>query len=711
PLLVRMRGVKGIFAAAVVAATMALGATSASAANTWLPCLEADIPYDCATYVMPLDRTGVVPGATTVRATRFMATEGPRIGTIFVIAGGPGQTASVMLGLMLDAFEGANRYDIIAVDQRGSGISEPLNCPRIEAGTFKWDPADPKTDGPFTDCSISLGPQRAAYNTAEAVADLEAIRNDLGVEQATFFGVSYGTKVALAYAQAHPSRTKALLIDSVLPTDMPGQFDVDSIAAARGALRRICSDNRCNGIGNSPVSNLAKLATKLERRPIPTFLVAPNGRVSEQEIDAVALYDILFSADVNSFVYNQFPSMLSEALAGSDAQLQRLFALLNGAVATSDSLAGAKRIAAKRPKLVKPPATRKPGDRVVGRDAYALAYFSNTMFFATTCADFQPPWSRSADVSNRQAAINSAAAAIPDSQFYPFSRATARSNSTSSYCRGWQQSPTPPAIAPGPLPNVPTLAIEGNLDLRTPTSWAKRAIEGNPSAQLVEIPNTGHSAIGTDLSGCALSLAKRFLIFGATDGKCRETSPALPVAPRPPASLQKVKTPAGSCSGFRGNGCTRAKQTLQAGYLAMRDTLDQVLIGGVDAGGGLLGGDWYIEYDLDENFSLVPIELNMEGVSNVPGVYTSGRLNLEDAPEVDSALRMGGWRVQVTGKLNYDRVNDSLTLTARRGKARVSLRLRPKASRVRTGVVTARQLKLRRNYMLAANPPASSLIR
>jgi len=234
-----MRGLTGILAAAITAATMALGATSASAANAWLPCLDAEIPYDCATYVMPLDRTGAMAGTTTVRATRYSATEGPRMGTIFVIAGGPGQTSSVMLSLMLDAFSGANRYDIVAVDQRGSGTSEPLNCPRIEAGAFDWEPGDPRTDGPFTDCSVSLGPQRSAFNTAEAVADLETIRNDLGIAQATFFGVSYGTKVALAYAQAHPANTRALLIDSVLPTDMPGQFDVDSIAAARGALRRI----------------------------------------------------------------------------------------------------------------------------------------------------------------------------------------------------------------------------------------------------------------------------------------------------------------------------------------------------------------------------------------------------------------------------------------------------------------------------------------
>jgi pimeloyl-ACP methyl ester carboxylesterase len=688
---------------------MAFGATAASAASPWAPCEFAELAYDCATFEMPLDRTGAVPGTTTIRATRLAATEGPRMGTIFVIAGGPGQTAQVMLGLMADSFGGANRYDVVAVDQRGSGTSEPLNCPRIEAGTFTWIPDDPKTDRPFTDCSVSLGPQRAAYNTAEAVEDLDAVRTNLGVDKASFFGVSYGTKVALAYAQAHPDHTKALLIDSVLPTDMPGSFDLDSIAASRGALARICSVGRCRGIGNSPVSNLAKLSTRLEKKPLDSLLVLPTGKIEETKIDAIALNDIVFSADMNPFIYNQLPGMLTSALAGDTTELERLYAVINGAVGGSSSLARAKRLAALVPKPAKKSATRKAGDRIVGRDAETLAEFSNTMFFATTCADFDPPWQRGTDVSNRQPSIVAAADAIPTSQFYPFSRATARNNSTATYCRGWQQSPTPPAIVQGPLPNVPTLALDGNLDLRTPISWAQRAITGDPSAQLVQIPNTGHSVIGTDLSGCALSLAKRFLIFGATDGKCRETAPAIPIAPRPVASLSKVKTPNGTCRGLRGARCSSAKRTLAAGYLGLRDSLDQLLVGGMDAGNGLLGGIWEVEYDLAEDFSLIPVDLKITGVSNVPGVYTSGRLNLEDAPHVDDAMRMGGWHVDVTGRVAYDRAGDSLTIAGRRGSARVSIQIRPSGGRSSRVAVSAKQLKLRRNYALATNPPVSSL--
>jgi pimeloyl-ACP methyl ester carboxylesterase len=691
---------------------IAVGAAPASASPAgWQPCLYAAIPYDCKTFDFPIDRTGAVPGDTKVSASFIGASEGPRMGTIFVIAGGPGQSSQAMVDLMMAAFEGANRYDIVAVDQRGSGYSEPLNCPRLESGAFKWDGGDPKTDQPFIDCSNSLGPKRSGYNTAEAVEDLDAIRADLGVQNATFFGVSYGTKVALAYAQAHPDHTKALMIDSVLPTDMPGQFDTDSIAASRTALKRICAEGRCRGLGSSPVKNMASLAARLEKKPVKTFFVSPTGKVSETEIDAVALMDTLFSADLNFFIYNQLPSMLRSSLDGNDAQLTRLYAIINGQFASSDSLAGARKIAKTIPKSTTTPTgtnARKPGDRVAGRDAYALSQFSNTMFFATTCADFKPPWTRSNDVSNRQPAIDAAANAIPSSDFYPFSRTTARNDSTSAYCRGWQQAPTPPAIAPGPLPNVPTLALEGDLDLRTPSAWAERAIAGNPSAQLVHIPNSGHSVIGTDVSGCALSLAKRFLIFGATDGKCKETSPPVPVAPLPQTSIKQVRSLRGSCRGLRGAACTLAKRQMLAGYLGFRDTMDQALIGGMGIGPGLYDGLWEMEFDLNDNLDFVPVSLRLTAISSVPGVFVSGAISIDGLPSIDDQLRIAGYRVDITGRIAYDRSGDAVTLSGRKGRNRVSINIRPSSTGASKFSASTAALQLRRSYTQAAGTPVSS---
>jgi proline iminopeptidase len=73
------------------------------------------------------------------------------------------------------------RYRIVLLDQRGAGRSTPA--------------------GELTD------------NTTEAlIADLEAIRNLLGIERWVLFGGSWGAALALAYAQTHPQRVLGMVL-------------------------------------------------------------------------------------------------------------------------------------------------------------------------------------------------------------------------------------------------------------------------------------------------------------------------------------------------------------------------------------------------------------------------------------------------------------------------------------------------------------------
>lgn len=686
--------------------TALCGAFSSSAwAATWAPCTFAEVSIDCATYDLPLDRSGVFPGTTKVRAMRMAAPEGPRMGTLFVIAGGPGQGSQAMMELMASLFGGANRYDVIAVDQRGSGYSEPLNCPRIESGSFRFDGADPRTDWAITQCADAIGGSRIAYNTAEAVADLEAVRQDLALGPVSLFGVSYGTKVAMAYAKTHPSTTRSLLLDSLVPTEEPSSFDIDSIAALRRALGEVCAQRACRGINAAPVSGLAKVAARLARDPIPTFSVSQTGRIVETKLNDAALFQIILQADFNLFFYNQLPGAITSGLRGDYAQIARLYAIATGSYSVDFSKKAARRAARSAPGGAKT-ITRKPGKRVTGRDAELLAAFSNTMNIATTCADFNPPWARGDDLNGRQEAIVAAANAIPNEAFSPFSRATIRDNSLAVICRGWRQSATAPAIPAGPLPAVPTLALNGSLDLRTPNAWAERSVAGNPAAQLSIIPATGHSVIGTDASGCALSLAKRFLIFGATDGKCNSKAPTLPVAPLPSGSINSVATPRGSCRGVKGRRCTIAKRKIVAGYLAMRDSIDQLVLGNMFDGPGLYSGSWYMDFDISEDLTeLIPVSITMAGLSNVAGTAVSGSLDLATFPNASGKLRVSDdtgrdYRITFYGRLAYDRDDDRLVLEARRGKERVTIRVggRSRARANKTFAISRNGLKLRANY-------------
>ncbi|WP_220491985.1 alpha/beta fold hydrolase [Propioniciclava sp. MC1683] len=83
------------------------------------------------------------------------------------------------------------RYRVIAYDQRGCGAS----LPRV-------DPVH----------------GRDAHTLERYVADLEELRRHLGVEAWLLYGVSWGSTLALAYAQAHPGRVLAVSLAAVTTT-------------------------------------------------------------------------------------------------------------------------------------------------------------------------------------------------------------------------------------------------------------------------------------------------------------------------------------------------------------------------------------------------------------------------------------------------------------------------------------------------------------
>lgn len=102
----------------------------------------------------------------------------------------------------------ADRTRMIALSQRGSGDSTP------PAGA----------PGP-----VDL----TAQTTAHLVADLEALRAHLGIEAWIVQGVSWGSTLALAYAQAHPERVLGVVLFAVTSTS---RREVDWITEGVGAL-------------------------------------------------------------------------------------------------------------------------------------------------------------------------------------------------------------------------------------------------------------------------------------------------------------------------------------------------------------------------------------------------------------------------------------------------------------------------------------------
>ncbi len=104
----------------------------------------------------------------------------PRGTPVVFLHGGPGAGSSAIHRQFFDpAF-----YRIIVYDQRGAGRSPPLGC--LERNT-----------------------------TPELVADLERLRRHLGIDRWLVFGGSWGSTLAIAYAEHHPNRCLGLVLRGI----------------------------------------------------------------------------------------------------------------------------------------------------------------------------------------------------------------------------------------------------------------------------------------------------------------------------------------------------------------------------------------------------------------------------------------------------------------------------------------------------------------
>jgi proline iminopeptidase len=102
--------------------------------------------------------------------------------------GGPGSGCTVGQRRFFDP----NRYRVVLFDQRGAGRSLPY------AGK-------PHADLP-------------ANTTQHLISDIEVLRDLHGVDRWTVLGLSWGSTLGLAYAQAHPGRVRALVLGFVTTT-------------------------------------------------------------------------------------------------------------------------------------------------------------------------------------------------------------------------------------------------------------------------------------------------------------------------------------------------------------------------------------------------------------------------------------------------------------------------------------------------------------
>ena len=248
------------------------------------PGLATQVAAKCAVLAVPEDRANPAGRQLNLNVVVIKAlSSNPAADPLFLLAGGPGQAASeAYLPLIPQLDKIAFKHDLVLVDQRGTGKSNPLHCESEDAQdiTDTGFPQPEEITTAFTDCLAKLDADTRFYTTAAFVADLEAVRLALGYAQIDLLGVSYGTRSALDYLKTYPQNVRAVILDGVVP---PGWYIGQSLRqdAQRSMdllFARCAANPACQSAFPDLNGDLERLMAQLDQTPQTVALPHPRQR-------------------------------------------------------------------------------------------------------------------------------------------------------------------------------------------------------------------------------------------------------------------------------------------------------------------------------------------------------------------------------------------------------------------------------------------------
>jgi pimeloyl-ACP methyl ester carboxylesterase len=348
-----------------------------------------------------------------------------------------------------------------------------------------------------------------------------------GYEKLVLYGTSYGTKVAEEYAQAYPSHVEALVLDSVVPPNGPEPLNRATFAAIPRILRQLCAAARLRTHHPQPRRRpRAARQAAGTRGPLSGRAIDGHGKAHTVRISSDELLGILLAgrsrtdpAQPNSPPRSARPRRRHAALARLDLS----------ALGSGEGEAEARARASTRRCT-----TRRPAKSRSSRGAA------------------RPPRPRIAEAG-------AADRALPRARSRRSPRPTCSTSATSRPAPSGRSHARAGTVEDAPFPSVPTLILSGADDLRTPTANAREVAAQIPDSQLLVVPNTGHSVLGSDQTHCA-SDALQALFADPADQ-------ALPATPRRRACARRrcrrrvlaLVAPASGYSGGPDARCTRSR--------------------------------------------------------------------------------------------------------------------------------------------------------
>lgn len=396
---------------------------------------------------------------------------------LIYMSGGPGGIAISSRAIRLfQSFPLNDKRDVILMDFRGTGYSEPQLSDTIQKrlletiiGEFTPEQAKSATSEIFIyffDEFIEQGYNPDMYNTKVNVEDMEDLRKALGYKVWNLFGISYGTRTGQTYVRDYPESVRSQILDSPIPmgVSLLGK-ETNSYKESLDNVFKACSeDPECSKAFPDLESRFYRVMESLKEDPF----VFKSDIISQEKvhIDFKDMHVIMHQLLYSRGFYSTFPWMV-KAIEERDQvffenmtspMIDRFMSLEQWVFLLTTKYDSG---------LFEYPTPPSPGDPLYG----ALNYFINTDHV------------------------------VQQTDFVSLDSLEAQPVDT----------------------DIPTLILSGEFDPITRPSNAVQLKKNIPSAYLYTFPGTGHAVVTS--TACGLEIANNFLKnpFSKPDDRCLES--------------------------------------------------------------------------------------------------------------------------------------------------------------------------------------------
>lgn len=392
---------------------------------------------------------------------------------VFMLAGGPGQSATDTYPQVAAAFREVNKNrNVILVDQRGTGDSNPLTCVDVDADTAPSADVVRKLTEQCRD-KLQQKADLRFYTTTDAIRDLDTVRKAIGADTINLVGISYGTRVAQQYAMRYPDSTRSLVLDSVAPNSLilGNEFARNLQQALDLQFDRCEKTPACVKSLGHPRAQLDALMAKLRSDPpLVTYRDASTGESRQERLQPDAVAGLMRMYAYVPLASSLLPLQLNEAANGRYDGLMALSKMLGNTVGDSMTIGMQLSVAC-------------------SEDAFGFK------------------------------ADPTAEGTLLGNQFSEFMGAQ---------CAIWPKGAMPADFHQPLASKVPALVLEGELDPVTPPRYGEEVVKTLPNARLLVLRGQGHNVIG---AGCMPKLFAQFIEdtnAKALDAKCLDTLTYVP---------------------------------------------------------------------------------------------------------------------------------------------------------------------------------------